>query len=69
MVQDYSGNNFYMKRFIFSIPKYFQDEIVGNFAAEIIEPGSQPAFTCSKLTIEMPEQDVKYVNNKWCLYC
>ena len=26
-------------------------------------PTSQPAFTCSKLTIETPEQGVKYVQS------
>ena len=37
---------------------------------------SQPALTCSKLTIETLEQSVKYVQTKdtpmasfWCLYC
>ena len=33
---------------------------------------SQPAFCCSKLTIEKKEQGVKYVQSFtlfWCLYC
>ena len=32
----------------------------GKFEAEVI---SQPAFTCSKLTIETIEQGVKYVQS------
>ena len=30
-----------------------------------IKANTQPAFTCSKLTIETVEQDVKYVRRHW----
>ena len=72
MGQDYWGNNFYIKKFIFSILRCFQDKIFGNFVAEIIEPGKEDqdpscicllkvnsrtrCEICSKLTTKTPER-------------
>ena len=52
-------NMFSIRYFIFLILKLFEASDIKSIKLRII----QPAFTCSKLTIETLEQGVKYVQS------